>query len=94
MVEMHVILDGDGCWPDLVPVGEGKLAKGGIPVIHLANDAPPVQVAALDGGMTSGRTSLTLRIDLPDGTVVLAETSLRLFLFAARALHAQFGDQE
>lgn len=95
MAVMHVILDGDGCWPDLVADGETlKSAASGKPVIHLGQGAPAIQVAALPGGMTSGRTSVTFRLDLPDGTVVLAETSLLLFLTAARAFREEFGDEE
>ena len=50
-------------------------------------------VAALDGGMTSGRPSVMLRFGLPDGRTVLAETSMRLFLTAARAFAARYGWQ-
>ncbi len=82
MPAISVILQGDGAWPDVI----------GKEVIHLGNNAPPIQVAALPGGMQSGLPSVTIRIDLPDGKVVLAETSLKLFLFAADALRAKFGD--
>lgn len=82
MISMHIILDGEGVWPDLHDR----------PVIHLANDAPPIQVAVLDSGMSSGRPSVALRIELPDGTRVLAETSARLFCSAARAIEGRFPD--
>lgn len=59
MASLTMIMDGDNCWPDL----KDKMDK----VIHLGNDAPPLQVALLDKGMASGRPSVTLRIDLPDG---------------------------
>lgn len=55
-------------------------------IIHLGNDAPPIGLAGLVGGMQSGRPSVVLRIDLPDGRVVLAETSLRLLVTAVDAL--------
>lgn len=59
-------------------------------VIHLGNDAPPVRVAVLDGGMSSGQPSIALRIDLPDGRSVIAETSARLFCTTARGIIAKY----
>jgi hypothetical protein len=79
-----MITDGDNCWPDL----KDKMDK----VVHLANGAPPLQVALLNKGMASGRPSVMLRIDLPDGRVVLAETSLLLFATAARAFASNYPD--
>ena len=86
MASLTMIMDGDNCWPDL------KDKVGTDAVIHLGNDAPPLQVALLDKGMGSGRPSVTLRLDLPDGRVVLAETSLRLFATAARGFAARYPD--
>ena len=80
-IRMVTIIEGEGAWGDL----EGK------EVIHLANDAPPIQVAALRGGMASGRSSVAIRVDLPDGRAVVAETSLRLFLRTADVLRARYG---
>lgn len=82
MIGMTVILEGDGAFQDL----QGR------EVVHLANGAPPIAVAVLDGGMASGRPSVALRIDLPDGRVVVAETSARLFVTAARAISARYPD--
>lgn len=59
-------------------------------VIHLGNDAPPVRVAVLHGGMSSGQPSIALRIDLPDGRSIIAETSARLFCMAARGIMAKY----
>ena len=87
MNSIKVILDGDNAWPDL----RGKV--GTSQVIHLAEGAD-IQVAALDGGMTSGRPSVAIRFGLPDGRVVLAETSMRLFLTTARAFAARYGWQD
>jgi len=78
-----IILQGDGCWPDLAPAEEKK-------VHHLANDAPPLQIAVLDMGMESGRPSLMLRADLPDGSVALIEVTMRNFLAAARILQERW----
>ena len=47
-----------------------------------------MSVARLAKGMSSGKSSVTFRIDLPDGRTVLGETSLALFQAAARAFRA------
>jgi hypothetical protein len=78
---LMVKLEGDGAWPDLA----------GRDVIYLGNDAPPIQVTGLKGGTRRGAPSVALRLDLPDGRVVIAETSLKLFGVAADALRAHFG---
>lgn len=85
MLALKIILEGDGCWPDL----KGNEER----IIHL-KDAGEIEVAALGGGMTSGRPSVAIRLDLPDGRVVFAETSMRLFLAAARAFAAKYGWQD
>jgi hypothetical protein len=82
MISMTIKLDGDNAWPEL----QNK------PYIHFADDAPPIQVAVLDAGMTSGRPSVALRLDLPDGQTVIAETSARLFCTSARAIMAKYPD--
>ena len=82
MIGMHIILEGDGAFDDWV----GKREH------HLGNNAPAIRVAALEKGMVSGHPSLMIGIELPDGSVVKAETSLRLFLTAADAFKARFGD--
>lgn len=58
-------------------------------LIHLTG---PVEVGGLTRGMTSGRASVAFCFTLPDGRVVLAETSMRLFKVAADALHAALGE--
>lgn len=63
-------------------VEQGKL-------VHLTNE---IEVGALAGGMESGAPSAAFCFTLPDGRVVLAETSLALFLTAADALKAKYGD--
>lgn len=55
-------------------------------------DETPLRITALAGGMMSGAPSVMLRLDLPDGRTVLAQTSLRLFLAAADMLRARYGD--
>lgn len=82
MISMILKLDGDGVWPEL----RDKR------VIHLANDAPAIQVCTLEGGLASGRPSVAIRIDLPDGRTVIAETTARLFVSAGRAIAARYPD--
>jgi hypothetical protein len=87
MPVLNVILNGDGCWPDLpAKRREGKL------VDMTGDNAPPISAALIRGGMTSGKASVILRIDLPDGLVFLTETSLALFSQAANAMRAASGD--
>lgn len=76
--DLTIHLDGDGCWPDLLekPYHHGRIKS----------------VAALPGGMQSGRPSVTIRAELDDGTIVLLETSMALFNAATRAFVGRFGD--
>lgn len=76
MPEMKIHLSGDGAWPDMASKE----------IIQVEN----LEVAALEGGMQSGQPSVAFRIDLPDGRVVFAETSMRLFLGAADAFRARY----
>lgn len=84
MVHLVIKLEGDGVWTDLVKDDER--------IIHIGNGAPPLQITVLEGGMTSGKPSVSLRVDLPDGRIVIAETSLALLLAAADAFKARYGD--
>ncbi|MDD5199210.1 MAG: hypothetical protein PHC88_05350 [Terrimicrobiaceae bacterium] len=69
-VQLH--LDGDGCWPDLntKPFDHG--------VLH--------EVAYLQRGMSSGNPSVSMRITLDDGRIVIAETSARMFVTLAAGI--------
>jgi hypothetical protein len=77
---LHIYPDGEGCWPELE--------------VNTPNVRPSkrLSLAALPGGMASGAPSVTVRVDLLDGTTVLAETSLALLLTAAEAFKARHGD--
>lgn len=77
---INLKLDGDGAWTDL----QGK------DYIHLTGDVPAWEIVALEGGMGTGNPSLALRLDLPDGRVVVAETSVKAFLTTAAAIRARF----
>ncbi len=58
-------------------------------IIHLGAGAPPIRVALLKRGMSSGKSSVAIGFELPSGKeVLIAETSLKLFLAAADTLRA------
>ena len=59
-------------------------------IIHLGNDAPPLEIVPLPKGMSSGKTSVSLIFLLPDNKAVIAETSLRLLSTAVDAIKAKF----
>jgi hypothetical protein len=75
---MHILLDGEGALRDIEPDK----------IIHTTE---PWTVLALAGGMESKKPSVAFVIALPDGHVVLAETSMRLFHVAAKAFAARYG---
>lgn len=79
MPGIKILLEGDGVWSDLVDKD----------VITLKDDW---QMSALPGGMASGAPSIAIRLDLPDGQVIIAETSLKLLLTAADVFKAKYGD--
>lgn len=84
MPALNIILNGEGKFEDW------RDRK----VYHLGNDAPAIRIAALPHGMASGAASVMIGIELPDGSVVMAETSLRLFLAAARAFSIRYPDND
>jgi len=74
---------GPEVWPDL----PSRFAVG--QVIDLAGEnAPPMGVCRLGGGMASGKASVTFRFEIPDGRTVLITTSLDLLETAVRAFRA------
>ncbi|KKN18268.1 hypothetical protein LCGC14_0957570 [marine sediment metagenome] len=73
MVAMQIILDGDGCWPDL------KDRK----VIHIKDNM--VSLALIKKGMKSGKSSISFRIDIDDKRTVIFETSFALLESAVKA---------
>jgi hypothetical protein len=77
MPSINLVLGPEPVWPDLADRE----------VIHYLE---PIGMSALPGGMESGATSVVIRLDLPDGRVVMAETSLALLLGAARAIAARY----
>lgn len=84
MPSLRVIPDGTGAWPDL----ERRAARHKL--IELPDSA--MQIAALPGGMESGRASVAFRIDLADGRVVFIQSSLRALYAAMTVLVAKHGE--
>ena len=86
MVALHINLVGKGeeFWKDIeaknlqVPSG----VKKGL----------SIRIACLEAGMQSGKPSVVIATEQEDGSFVLAESSLALFLTAADAFKARFGD--
>jgi hypothetical protein len=79
MPELHIILEGDGAFRDWQNREQHHTLL-------------PMRVSALEAGMESGDPSIMIGIELENGEVVMAETSLRLFLTAADAFRARYGD--
>lgn len=76
MPQIHVMIDAEG------------MAKDKKNIIHVTSD---ITIGALQGGMTSGLPSIAFMFDLPNGDTVIAETSLKLFLTAAKAFEVRYG---
>lgn len=76
MLALNLVLK-EPAWPDLAD----KTDK----IIHVTS---PLGLAYLEAGMESGARSVMLRVDLPDGRVVLAETSFALLALAVRGIAA------
>jgi hypothetical protein len=65
------------CWPEIALRQKIDL---------LGSEAAPIQLALVPAGMSNGDSSVVVRIDLPDGQVVLTQCSLTRFLEAAKAM--------
>jgi hypothetical protein len=81
MPALSIFLDANGMLND---IPEKK-------IIHITE---PIKVGALLAGMSSGKASIAFGITLPNGQVVLAETSMRLFHIAAKAFAVRYGWQD
>jgi hypothetical protein len=76
---MRIILEGDNAFDEYRDV--------------ITVDTEVAAVAGLSGGMASGKPSVGFLIPLPDGKYAVAQTSMELFLGAARAFAARFGGE-
>lgn len=62
------------------------------PTVHMREDIP-IRMETLDHGMTSGKPSVAIILELPQVRgVVLARTSVRLFQMAAFGMLSRYGD--
>lgn len=75
MESIKIHLHGDGCWPDLKSVPMDQSRTGYVR-----------ELAYLEGGMSGGNPSVTLRCTMDDGSFVLVQTSARLLITAAAAV--------
>jgi hypothetical protein len=82
MLTFHPILEPEEHWDDLLDKE----------VIYLGDEASPVEIVAMPNGMASGRTSISMRLDLPDGRVVILETALYELARAVRQIQERFGE--
>lgn len=78
MSVIKVITECDGAFEDLADKREK--------ILHLTD--PNLSIARIPKGMQSGRSSVMIRIDLPNGTVIVAESSMANFLNCARIFAA------
>jgi len=84
---IDIVLDGDGCWPDLIDKPTGKVVW----------NARLAAISLLpDGEVTDGFTGerkrvpiLTLRVELSDGTTVLAQAKLQTIEAVVRAMEGR-----
>lgn len=85
MIPMNIRFAAPPVYPDL------KAEKTEAQIIDATGPSiKQIEITAVDGGMGSGRPSVMIRVDLPDGRVFLTETSARLFCSAARAVMAKY----
>jgi len=74
---LRVTLDGENAWPDLAT---RDLVRGDW-----------TRLTALPQGMTSGKLSIAICVELPDGRAVFAETSWALLHAAVQSITARYG---
>jgi hypothetical protein len=84
---ISILLNRDGCWPDLIE----KRKRGDLIDLMGSDVGNILSVAALPGGTVQGNTTVTLRLDLPDGKTVLTEVTLKLWRAALEAFEARYG---
>jgi len=77
VIELQLSLDGRGAWTDLATRD----------LVHGAW----TRLGVMPGGMDSGALSIGIVVELPDGRLVVAETSWALLYVAAQAIAARYG---
>ena len=61
-------------------------------MIYFGNEAAPVEIVAMSKGMASGRTSISMQLDLPDGRVIIMETALYELDRLVKIIQKHFGE--
>ena len=82
MPKIHVNVKGDNAWIDL----RQRIEANDPTIIQAMGNGVIWHLTILAGGMKSGKYSVGLRLDLPDGRVVVTETSWEAFKAAFAAL--------
>ncbi len=84
---IEIKLDGDNDpWPDLEQKQKaGKLSWQG--------NGAKIKICCLSRGTKSGRPSAALRIDMRDGTAVVAECTIANLISTLRILEARFAQE-
>ena len=78
MISLKIFLEGDGATPHLDPQ---KCIR-----------TEALTITGLEGGTVGGNPSIAFIVELDGGRWVFAETTLKLFLTAADAFKAKYGD--
>jgi hypothetical protein len=68
-------------WPEI----DKALAEGTL-IDLTGSSAPALKVGRVPNGTASGKSTVMLQVPLPDGKLVIVETTLALFINAARSL--------
>lgn len=85
LIGLRVFLDADGMGKDLVERGVAMRAQKG---------ETSLRIGVLRRGTKEGRPSVAIIAELDDGTAVILQTTLRLFLATADAFRARYGNGE
>ena len=85
MPVIKISLEGDEAWSDLRALLESDDPR----LIQAMGEETRWQFVLLKGGMMSGDYSVGLRLDLPDGRHVVAETSWNVLSAAFGAMRAR-----
>ena len=73
-------------WTELL-----DLRKEGKVITAMGSDAGELWIGVLPAGMRSGEPSVAIGLTLPDGSVIVTETSMKLFLASADAMRTMYG---
>ena len=81
MIPLEIVMDGTGILKD-------------VPADKFIETRSKVTLAALPRGTAKGKPTIAIIFELPDGTTVMAQTTMALFHAAAKAFAARFGWQD